>query len=263
MARRDRTAPSISLFPFLSVLACVIGTLTLMITALSLGQMDNDTVASAEEFERVKKELEAEEKRVESIEARMKRANAQANEEQQRLIELRQKLQQLMQQQQKLKKAAEEAEVPDLPVVDEKKHKEHVERLQEELKAVKEEIEKIRKELAEKKKPPEEAVVRIRPSGSGVGLKPTFVECTASAVVLFTGDKPTRVSRGSLSTAPEYLELLDSIAKRSDSTIVFLVRDDAIGTYRSAASVARSHYARNGKLPVIGHGKVDLSLFGN
>jgi len=25
--------------------------------------------------------------------------------------------------------------------------------------------------------------------------------------------------------------------------------------------MARSHYARNGKLPVIGHGKIDLSLF--
>ena len=57
MARRAAgEQDDVSLFPFLSVLACVIGTLTLMIAALALGQMDNPTVASAERYEAVRAE---------------------------------------------------------------------------------------------------------------------------------------------------------------------------------------------------------------
>jgi len=40
--RRRRDGPSGSLFPFLSVLACVIGTLTLSLAALALGQMGDE-----------------------------------------------------------------------------------------------------------------------------------------------------------------------------------------------------------------------------
>ena len=50
MARRPAEEDGVSLFPFLSVLACVIGTLTLMIMALALGQMDTEEVASAEDY---------------------------------------------------------------------------------------------------------------------------------------------------------------------------------------------------------------------
>jgi hypothetical protein len=49
-ARRRRSAPSISLFPFLSVLNCLIGTLTLLIVALAVGQMATDGV-DVEAFE--------------------------------------------------------------------------------------------------------------------------------------------------------------------------------------------------------------------
>ena len=40
--RKKRGDPSVTLFPFLSVLACVIGVLTLMITALAIGQMQEN-----------------------------------------------------------------------------------------------------------------------------------------------------------------------------------------------------------------------------
>ena len=53
MARRAKTKVTVSLFPFMSILACVIGTLTLMLTAMALGQMDNDVVLSAERYEKV------------------------------------------------------------------------------------------------------------------------------------------------------------------------------------------------------------------
>ena len=64
MARRRRSEEvSISLFPFLSILACVIGVLTLVIMSLSLSQIaqgrENADVARAEERASVKKRIEA------------------------------------------------------------------------------------------------------------------------------------------------------------------------------------------------------------
>ena len=41
-SRRTKRDFASSLFPFLSVLACVIGTLTLLIAALALGQVAED-----------------------------------------------------------------------------------------------------------------------------------------------------------------------------------------------------------------------------
>ena len=52
MVRRRRSAEeTVSLFPFLSILACVIGVLTLMITAMALGQME-ESGPSEEEIAR-------------------------------------------------------------------------------------------------------------------------------------------------------------------------------------------------------------------
>ena len=52
MARRPRdNDDDISLFPFLSIIACVIGVLTMMISTLALAQMDNEDVAVIEAYE--------------------------------------------------------------------------------------------------------------------------------------------------------------------------------------------------------------------
>ena len=59
MGRRPATDDNdVSLFPFLSILACVIGVLTLMISALALMQMDDDVVVRAEEYDSTIAELD-------------------------------------------------------------------------------------------------------------------------------------------------------------------------------------------------------------
>lgn len=59
MARRRRSrVPALSLFPFLSVLACVIGALTLMIAALAIGQLATETV-DVDAFAAVRARVEA------------------------------------------------------------------------------------------------------------------------------------------------------------------------------------------------------------
>ena len=68
MARRPRdNDDDVSLFPFLSIIACVIGVLTMMISTLALAQMDTPDVALIEAHENATKELEAAEVEVEAL----------------------------------------------------------------------------------------------------------------------------------------------------------------------------------------------------
>ncbi len=261
MARRRKSEVSVSLFPFLSVLACVIGTLTLMISALALGQMDTKELASAEQLEKAQRALAEVLKEIERLKKEMADAHTDIGVKQEELLKLQQELERIQREKREAEARLDDPIDVDMPSVDEEAHKKRLEKLEEDLQTIKEQIETLKAQIADKKKPPDEAVVQVRPSGSGVGLKPVFVECTVNSVVVYEGDEPHRVSRGALNTDEEFLAMLDRVAKAKDTTVVFLIRDDAISTYRSASAVAKKHYARNGKIPVIGHGKLDLSAF--
>ncbi|MFH1924534.1 MAG: hypothetical protein ABIP48_32175 [Planctomycetota bacterium] len=256
MARRKRkSGQSVSLFPFLSILACLIGTLTLMITALALGQMDTEEVASGLKLDYLLRQIAALEDRIKELEANADDAHkdlARAKAELERLLLIKKSL---------LEKNDEEKPKIDAPKIDDEAHKKRLAEIDEEIKAQEELKQELLAKLKELGKPREEADVRIRPGGSGVDLKPTFVECTAADVVLLESDPPKRVRQPDLNTDADFLALLNRIAEDPKSTVIFLVRDDALPTYYAASAVARSRFARNGKLPVIGHGRIDLSLF--
>jgi len=262
MPRRRRKKLSVSLFPFLSILACVIGTLTLMITALALGQMDTEAVDAGlkldyidrqiKQFELFIAQLEAEIAEVETGADDTKKALADAVAELERLKRIKDSLS-------KTEKDDDKAEI-DVPTVDEEAHKKRLAEIDEEIKSQEELITELAAKVEERENP-EEAEIIIQPSGSGVNLKPTFVECTIADIVIYEDDPPKRVRRADLKTDETFLALLNRIAADPNSTVIFLVRDDALSTYDAAAAVARSRYARNGKLPVIGHGNIDISLF--
>ncbi len=260
MARRRKDKLSVSLFPFLSVLACVIGTLTLMITALALGQMDTDEMASAVRLNSIQRQIKALELLIEQHKDKL----ANADDTQKRLAETKIELRRLeLQKELLIKQNEKDPSKPEveIPVVDEEAHKKRMEQLAETLKQHQDQLKQLQAELERRGKPPEEAEVSIQPSGSGVDLDPTFVECSAAAVVIYEEEPPRRVARAVLAKDEGFLAILDRVAKQPKATVIFLVRDDGLSTYRLASSIARSHYARNGKLPVIGHGKIDLSMF--
>jgi hypothetical protein len=261
MAKRHKSdaSQSVSLFPFLSVLACVIGTLTLMIAALALGQMDNPAVASAEQFESEKRRLEEEQQLIAQIEEQLKEVKA---DDPQRLLTAADEQRAELQEQIREEIAKRDKPVAtDLPVVDVDAHDKRVAQLQAELDQIRERQKQLQQELAQRKKPAEEALVRVLPSGSGVDLTPTFVECNASGIVIYTGNTERTVRRADVAGDERFLTLLNEIADQAKRTVVFLVRDNGFGTYFAARDVARSHYARHGKLPVTGKGKIDVSMF--
>ena len=264
MARRRRKqGVSVSLFPFLSILACVIGTLTLMITALALGQMDTDEVASELKLDYLKKQIARSLAEIERLKQRLAEVESGADDLMKQLADAQVEFERLKRLKDSLLDRVDEEEKPeiDVPLVDAEKHKKRIAQMQEELKTQETRKGELVAELKERGKPPEEAEVIIQPGGSGVDLEPTFVECAASGVVVYEGEKPWRVRRADLASDEKFLALLDRVAAQPKSSVIFLVRDDALGTYNAARNLARSRYARNGKLPVIGHGKIDLSMF--
>jgi len=263
--RSDGDENVVSLFPFLSILACVIGALTLMITAMALGQLDPQAVEEAErevreaearqeKFEQVNNQLEQQQQEL----AELKRLIAEAERIRKELAAAREELKRLETKQAEMQSADAEA-VQMLARIQELRQA--IESMNQQLPDLKKQIEQLKQQIAEREKPPEEAVVEVQPGGTGVGLEPTFVECRKEGIVIYEDDQQIRIGRDQVTSDERFIDLLDRIAKNPEATVVFLIRDDARHTYFRARNVARSRYARQGKLPLVGHGKLDLSKF--
>ncbi len=261
MAKKKKgNEETVSLFPFLSILACVIGVLTLMITALALSQMDNqdDAWKRAEEFEQHQKQIEAKQEEIDQVKdqiediSKLNRDLILALEELKKLKQEKNKLPNDISPEEKVKLLAEANRL-----------EKRIEEIKDDPMELQKEIDKLKKEL-NKRENPVAAEVRIQPGGTGVDLKPTFIECTKTGIVVLDGSaKSLRVRRDDLRKSLPFVELLDKIGAQKKGTVIFLVREDAVYTYNIASSVARSRYCPNGKLPVEGNGKIDLSKFKN
>jgi len=262
--RREPEGAPISLFPFLSILACVIGTLILMITGLALSQMgsrpDEDLIRRTEEYAALKRTLGDAEKQIGSLEASV----AKASSLQERLAALQREADELQAlHQRRMTTFLTRSDLLKNLVAREERLKKLLAELLEDYKKLIEQMKPLEEELAKRKDAPTEAVVRVAPGGSGTqgGMRPVFVEADAQGIAIHTGAKPKRVSRGDVKSHPEFLRTLDGIAKDPKSIVIFLIREDGIPSYHAASSVASSRRARHGKLPVAGHGKLDFSLF--
>ncbi len=266
MARRNKSAAenTVSLFPFLSILACVIGTLTLMITALALGQMDDPVLASLDQLDTATRKAAADRLAIIDLQTQLEKARQGASQSQQDVVKKREELAALRKEVADIRTQQKQVAANPLPVSPEAEAaalQKQVDDLKKQIVEQEKSEKHLKAQVAQRKKPPEEAVVRVRPTGSGSNFQPTFVECTTGSVLIYNGKKPHRVPRGQVGTDAKYLELLKRVAAAENETVIFLVRDDAITTYTLASRVAKAHYARNGKIPVIGHGRIDLTLF--
>jgi len=262
MARRSRKKVGVSLFPFLSILACVMGVLTLMITALALSQMDTASIATLFEFNQLENRINDTKADIRKTQASIDAKTRTAGIDQQELARLRAELERLLKDKKDLLKAKDKPPKPSVrvPKVDPNAHQKRLAEMLKELEEQNKQREELLAQMQTRLKRAEAPVI-IQPSGSGVGLKPTFVECDATGVVIYEGKEPVRVHRKDLGSNEMYLSLLKRIAEQPRSTVIFLVRDDGMSSYWVAQKLAQANFARNGKLPVIGHGKLDLTLF--
>jgi hypothetical protein len=258
MARRRSASGDVSLFPFLSILVCVIGLLTLMIAGAALTEIeqapDMEAVARAQEFRRLKAALAEDERVVGRLQDRLassELAEARLEAARNRLDDARADQRRLREEDQARARGADlQAQLAALQTRLESLTNEYGKRV--------ELIAQLDDEIERKGRPPE-AAVQIRPTGTGLDLDPVFIECTDAGVAILDREQPLRVRSADLKSDPNFLEILDRVADSDRAVVVFLLRNDGVEAYHAARAVADARGARNGKIPVIGHGRIDLS----
>ena len=243
--RRPRDEDDVSLFPFLSILACVIGVLTLLISALALAQMDNESVARSEQFQRVQERLQETRAEISQLQQDLQEKRDRIDDDssplQQDLAAARRMLEQLLRQIQELEATLEQP--LELAAADDPqmlRRTQALEQMQQQLQQLQERIEQLQAEIAQRQLPPEASQVAILPGGSGVGLDPVFVECDGGSLVLHQGPEAKRIRSADLESDEAFLKLLDGVAASPTRTVVFLIRSDGLGTYHLARSVAET-----------------------
>jgi hypothetical protein len=261
LPRRPRNNDDdISLFPFLSIIACVIGVLTMMIATLALAQTDTPDVAQIENFEQNKKSLGRTQTRIEEIKLEISdslKLREQQKQNTTNKTEIAKMLEELQAVEQEL---AEQKRVQIvIPKVD-PNARETASEMQLEHEQIEAEIAQLEKDLQERKDK-SEANVTVLPQGSGLNFKPHFVECAADSFVMHTQTPTKRIRTANAVKAQEFIDLMQLAANGKNDSIVFLVRSDGLGTFRTLKRMCDQRNIRNGKLPVVGQGRIDLSAF--
>lgn len=264
--RRDNSSEGVSLFPFMSILACLIGILTLLISvSMQVKQMQDKGLTEEEKQSATKNrdfKLNAErlEKSIAKLQIDLQREKASAAQFaklQERETAMQKKL----------------AEVSKGSAKSEAEIQQGIDVMRKEIAALKKEppvlnmqLKKRQQELALRKNPPKpkESVV-IKPGGSGRGNvnRLFFVECNAAGIVLRSDHgTPKPIPTAKIIKSPEYERFLQEAKSTRNSMVLFLIRKTGPLSYRWAAGHAESKYGvLTGKLPIPNDGEIDLSLF--
>jgi predicted RNase H-like nuclease (RuvC/YqgF family) len=270
MSRRASNAGGggVSLFPFLSILACLIGILTLLIKLISdvkeqeHRQRDKGELARAERMVSIQsklKKLQQESASVKKTLAQRNAASVELDELEDKRIVLRKKLAEIDSKAPKDGDLAMQKELERLI--------EQIANLKKERPALEKQLAELRAELERRKikpsdKPPP---VVIQPGGSGLyrNAKVFFVECDANGITLLElNGKKTPVSLATIATDRNYAAMLNQVKSQSNGYVLFLIRSSGQNAWRAAAALAESQYAVvTGKLPVPSNGEIDLGRF--
>ena len=271
MARRGQDeSASVNLFPFLSILICIIGCLTLIIVVINLIAMSKGEGKTPEEVERareymlVKKEKEDQQKELDKLRIDIENLI----QENKNIIQDRDKLvllKEMLDNQEEIDQSREEliAKFNLLSRTNKQLVSDEV--------VLQEEIKKKEEEIAKRKLPPVPAALRVRPSGSSSSTKPFFAEVSDTSVYIhrsLSGD-PAVIPVASLNQDENFIKLLKEIASANNHRLIFLVRgtDGSVNTLNRARAVVNAFNQSNGseiipgRLPLPGEGRVDLNMF--
>jgi hypothetical protein len=257
--RRSRDHLALSLLPFLSVLACVIGTLTLLLAALAVGSLGGaplEQIRLAEQFEALEAFLSGGSERLELLEAQLRRSEHVAKESE----ELGLRLAGLG--------LSPDISLEDLEgVVDLVERREEADRQKRRLGVL---LDRSEADLAKRADAAAQrsalqlrAPIVIDPTGLGPDRRPYLVECTRDYIELHRtkGDWTYRIQRNEIRTSPDFPKFLRRVSVIHDSIVIFMIRPDGVQTFHEAEMLARQHNVRHAKLPLPGQGELDFGLF--
>ncbi len=230
MARRRRGSRELpgSLFPFLSVLACVIGVLTLLITALALERIVGDAARQdAFAYEALLSQIRSAQAEILDLDDRIGRvrdAEARATE----LEAIETKLASL-----------ESAHARALEQLEERRRQAEV--------------------LAELEI--DEPRILVQPSGRGRYRLPFFVECTNDTLIIHRAGESFTVPITRDELMQRFGRFLRAAKSRPGVVVIFLIRPDGVDLFHRASVMAEASGVRMGKLPIPGQGEIDLHYF--
>lgn len=253
MARpRRRSRLSLSLFPFLSILACLMGTLILLITASATSQVASGGI-DLERYEQLEQEIEANRRRLAELSGLSEELSGLAT----RLDEARDRERELTAQREELDEMMSSAG-PQREAL--RADEARVASLERELEPLRAENARLREELGKREAKRGEGKIRIRPSGSGLGLEPHFVECRPEGIVLYEdfGRERREIPAHLVQSSPEFSRFLRNALFRSNASVIFLIREGGVETYDEARPLARRHRVRFGEIPLVGSGELDF-----
>ncbi len=249
MAKRARNSGgSVNLFPFLSILICIIGCLTLIIVVINLIAMNKgegktpEEVERAREFVTIQKQQEEERKQLDDLRQLIENLIQQNRD----VLAVRDKLvtlKKLLENQEELDKSREELIAKFNLLQDTNK------KLIADEKFLLEEIKKKEEELAKRAEPPQPAALQVRPSGSSGTTRPFFIEVSDRGIYLHRSlsAEPAMIPVSSLNQSEEFINLLKLIASGSQNRLIFLVRGTpgAVTTLNEASGVVAGYNRAN------------------
>jgi hypothetical protein len=254
MSRRKRE-PDSSLFPFLSVLACVIGTLTLMIAALAVGQVAESLAEGAELDPTQIEQLAAERAELAALEERIQSAE-QLGEE---LAAARAELRALgvdPEQRESDRRRAVRARATAAQLA------RRLQELEQQESQLSGSIQGIETDLSQDSEDDENRPIRILPQGTAPALRPFFVECRAEGVRIYSDNlgESWYLEFGVVEDDARFAGFLQRVRTVRDGSVMFLIRPDGIETYMQARYRADNAYVRHAKLPLPSQGALDFRL---
>lgn len=257
MARRRKARRNeVSLFPFLDILACVIGNLILIITTVVLEQMDTKPIAEAARIDDVREQAAAETARAERLERQLAdlRATSGAAAQQADTVRARIQAAEAKARDAQARLAAATKPLPAPPAPPDSRPQ-----LVAETQQLSAEAKKLQADIAARQKPPQQ-MIRILPSGSANGPKRgVFVEVTRDRLNIFEQGKAWQVPAAKIASDPQFKRLLEATKADKNAIVTFLVRGDGLGTLATAQQAAQAVGARTGRVPLPGSGSLDLS----
>lgn len=249
----------------MSILACLIGILTLMISvSMKARQLDEneglteEELASATSYRDLKSRIAALNREHHVMEERMKKERK-SSAELARLEETKVELgAKIAKAEASVRQAAGfEKTMNDLKreIAEIKQERPLLQKQVDDLQA------RIKTAIAPRK--PVESIL-IKPGGQGFrgSREMSFVECSGQGVIIYQNGKPTpAIPTASLETSGAYKSFLERMKRTPDSMILFLVRRSGSESYRWAAGIAEANYQlTTGKLPMPNDGPIDLKL---
>ncbi len=288
MARREKKKQEVSLFPFLDILACVIGNLILIITAVVLEQVDTKPIAEAAEREAQKKQVEKDLQTVTLLQQQLEKLQQENQSSDKRVQEAKARLEKA--EKDKLAAKKKLLELPPPPPPPDKEDLASVKKRQLQIEELIKEIKEVEGKIAERKKEPEQSIT-IMPANRGGGMprEPIFVEVNSEGIVIqpdeknfkkvFGDEKPRPVSVDKVAGDPEFKKLLNHALTDKRAIITFLLRPDAVDNYNKVRGIVLGFEKQNqnklveailpsgdkvlrslsGKVPLPGEGVLDFS----